>query len=80
MNYIALKVERGYIAPGRTYVHKYCIKAMRNDSYNWEMLLYGFAEEMTAIEKMRKLNRDIYDGRLEMYNSAGYGIKEVERV
>lgn len=75
MKYVALRIERGYVAPGGSYVYKYCIKGQRDTDLNWDVLHYGYETETKAIKNMVMINDRAFFGRLPMFNSAGYGVE-----
>ncbi len=75
MKYVALRVEKGYIAPGGFYKNGYCIKGQRSTDLNWDTLHYGYAAEEKAITNMKMINDRAYFGTLPMFNSAGYSVE-----
>ncbi len=75
MKYVALRIERGYIAPGGRYIDKYCVKGQRNTDLNWDMLQYGYATEEKALYNMKMMNDRAFFGRLPMFNNGGYGVE-----
>lgn len=68
--FVALRIDSQYIE-GMVVVNNYCIRGQLKSSLNWMMIEKGFASKEEAISRMKELNTD----GLDMYDSAGYGIK-----